>query len=79
MSLAETRNYRTINTIVVEVLVLVLIFVFSGVELVELLLDPEDWFPSEPYKMVFSRKKNPKWKNFPYRCEHCFKVKFTKW
>ncbi|CAB3222437.1 unnamed protein product [Arctia plantaginis] len=45
----------------------------EGVELVELLLDPEDWFPAEPYKMVFSRKKNPKWKNFPYRCEHCFK------
>ncbi|OWR47425.1 uncharacterized protein LOC116776958 [Danaus plexippus] len=44
-----------------------------GTELVELLLDPEDWFPSEPYRMVFSRKKNPKWKNFPYRCEHCFK------
>ncbi|CAH2258371.1 jg17690 [Pararge aegeria aegeria] len=45
-----------------------------GTELVELLLDPEDWFPTEPYRMVFSRKKNPKWKNFPYRCEHCFKV-----
>ncbi|XP_041968774.1 uncharacterized protein LOC121725748 [Aricia agestis] len=45
----------------------------SGTELVELMLDPEDWFPTEPYKMVFSRKKNPKWKNFPYRCEHCFK------
>ncbi|XP_023949593.2 uncharacterized protein LOC112054148 [Bicyclus anynana] len=44
-----------------------------GTELVELLLDPEDWFPTEPYRMVFSRKKNPKWKNFPYRCEHCFK------
>ncbi|XP_075989319.1 uncharacterized protein LOC142985188 [Anticarsia gemmatalis] len=45
----------------------------EGVELVELLLDPEDWFPADPYKMVFSRKKNPKWKNFPYQCEHCFK------
>ncbi|XP_013174324.1 PREDICTED: uncharacterized protein LOC106122778 [Papilio xuthus] len=45
----------------------------SGVEVVELDLDPEDWFPAEPYRMVFSRKKNPKWKNFPYRCEHCFK------
>ncbi|XP_013195714.2 uncharacterized protein LOC106138951 [Amyelois transitella] len=45
----------------------------EGTELVELELDPEDWFPTEPYKMVFSRKKNPKWKNFPYRCEHCFK------
>ncbi|CAH0599575.1 unnamed protein product [Chrysodeixis includens] len=45
----------------------------EGTELVELLLDPEDFFPTEPYKMVFSRKKNPKWKNFPYRCEHCFK------
>ncbi|CAK1556015.1 unnamed protein product [Leptosia nina] len=44
-----------------------------GVELVELELDPEDWFPAEPYRMTFSRKKNPKWKNFPYRCEHCFK------
>ncbi|CAG4958282.1 unnamed protein product [Colias eurytheme] len=44
-----------------------------GVELVELQLDPEDWFPTEPYRMIFSRKKNPKWKNFPYRCEHCFK------
>ncbi|CAK1597628.1 unnamed protein product [Parnassius mnemosyne] len=44
-----------------------------GVEVVELHLDPADWFPAEPYKMVFSRKKNPKWKNFPYRCEHCFK------
>ncbi|CAG4936269.1 unnamed protein product [Parnassius apollo] len=44
-----------------------------GVEVVELHLDPADWFPMEPYKMVFSRKKNPKWKNFPYRCEHCFK------
>ncbi|XP_053623321.1 uncharacterized protein LOC128682562 [Plodia interpunctella] len=44
-----------------------------GTELVELDLDPEDWFPTEPYKMVFSRKKNPKWKSFPYRCEHCFK------
>ncbi|XP_037876016.1 uncharacterized protein LOC101741104 [Bombyx mori] len=45
----------------------------EGVELVELLLDPQDWFPDEPYKMVFSRKKNPKWKNFPYICEFCFK------
>ncbi|XP_049883432.1 uncharacterized protein LOC126378937 [Pectinophora gossypiella] len=45
----------------------------DGVELVELELDPEDWFPAEPYRMSFSRKKNPKWKNFPYRCEHCFK------
>ncbi|KAL0808362.1 hypothetical protein ABMA28_012844 [Loxostege sticticalis] len=45
----------------------------EGHELVEMQLDPEDWFPAEPYKMVFSRKKNPKWKNFPYRCEHCFK------
>ncbi|KAJ8704082.1 hypothetical protein PYW07_013376 [Mythimna separata] len=45
----------------------------EGTELVELLLDPEDWFPTEPYKMVFSRKKNPKWKDFPYQCEHCFK------
>ncbi|KAG6462135.1 uncharacterized protein LOC115451447 [Manduca sexta] len=45
----------------------------EGTEVVELLLDPEDWFPQEPYRMVFSRKKNPKWKNFPYRCEHCFK------
>ncbi|XP_026486433.1 uncharacterized protein LOC113393650 [Vanessa tameamea] len=44
-----------------------------GTELIETLLDPEDWFPTEPYRMVFSRKKNPKWKNFPYRCEHCFK------
>ncbi|CAH2062477.1 unnamed protein product, partial [Iphiclides podalirius] len=44
-----------------------------GVEVVELDLDPADWFPAEPYKMVFSRKKNPKWKNFPYRCEYCFK------
>ncbi|XP_072941388.1 uncharacterized protein [Epargyreus clarus] len=44
-----------------------------GTELVELLLDPEDWFPSEPYRMIFSRKKNPKWKNFPYQCEYCFK------
>ncbi|XP_068625990.1 uncharacterized protein [Battus philenor] len=44
-----------------------------GVEVVELTLDPADWFPAEPYKMVFSRKKNPKWKNFPYRCEYCFK------
>ncbi|PZC73502.1 hypothetical protein B5X24_HaOG209482 [Helicoverpa armigera] len=48
----------------------------EGTELVELLLDPEDWFPTEPYKMVFSRKKNPKWKNFPYQCEHCFKVSY---
>lgn len=45
----------------------------EGAELVELLLDPEDFFPTEPYKMVFSRKKNPKWKSFPFRCEHCFK------
>ncbi|KAL4714721.1 hypothetical protein ACJJTC_002580 [Scirpophaga incertulas] len=45
----------------------------EGTELVELLLDPDDWFPSEPYKMIFSRKKNPKWKSFPFRCEHCFK------
>ncbi|XP_045781690.1 uncharacterized protein LOC123878521 [Maniola jurtina] len=44
-----------------------------GTELVELQLDPSDWFPAEPYRMVFSRKKNPKWKSFPYRCEHCFK------
>ncbi|XP_063836797.1 uncharacterized protein LOC135085944 [Ostrinia nubilalis] len=45
----------------------------EGHELVEMQLDPADWFPAEPYRMVFSRKKNPKWKNFPYRCEHCFK------
>ncbi|XP_063390505.1 uncharacterized protein LOC134676156 isoform X2 [Cydia fagiglandana] len=45
----------------------------DGVELVEMALDPEDWFPAEPYRMSFSRKKNPKWKTFPYRCEHCFK------
>ncbi|XP_037966655.2 uncharacterized protein LOC105392623 [Plutella xylostella] len=44
-----------------------------GVELVEMELDPADWFPEEPYKMSFSRKKNPKWKSFPFRCEHCFK------
>lgn len=45
----------------------------EGVELVELDLDPADWFPNEPYRMVFSRKKNPKWKDFPFKCEYCFK------
>ncbi|CAH0403954.1 unnamed protein product [Chilo suppressalis] len=45
----------------------------EGTELLQLELDPEDWFPAEPYKMIFSRKKNPKWKSFPHRCEHCFK------
>ncbi|KAJ0169769.1 hypothetical protein K1T71_014375 [Dendrolimus kikuchii] len=60
-------------TIIPQTVAIPQIKVPEGVELVELDLDPEDWFPSEPYRMVFSKKKNPKWKSFPYQCEHCFK------
>ncbi|XP_052755279.1 uncharacterized protein LOC128201663 [Galleria mellonella] len=73
--LAASKVFTTVppTTTVISSPAVPKVTVPEGTELVELLLDPEDWFPAEPYKMVFSRKKNPKWKNFPYRCEHCFK------